>query len=200
MGETEANTIQFHQFKKGDDRAFSFFFKKYYDSIVGFCKQFIGDEDKAKSVAQEAFIKLWMNREKVQKASGIKAFLYRSAKTDCLNLLRHKEVVVKYKNVELQKKESQLNLEILNSLNFDKMSVSELERQIEKTIEELPEKCKEVFIKSRKENKKNKEISAELEISVKAVEAHITRALKILKTKLSNYLPAVLIEIILSGL
>ena len=197
--DNSTNINQFQLFKKGDERAFGVFFKAHYNSIVGFCKQFIGDEDKAKSVAQEAFIKLWINRRKVEKIHGIKSFLYTSAKTECLNILRHKIVVNKYNSIQLQKQESQLNQEILNTLNFDEVSISELEKQIEESITGLPEKCKLVFIKSRRENKKNKEIAEELNISIKAVESHITKALKIMRKELAAYLPTVLIGLILTS-
>ena len=90
--------FRFIQFKEGDRRAFEYYFKKYYDSIVGFGIQFIGDQDKARSIAQDAFIKLWENREKVQKINGIPSFLYTSVKCDCLNLIRHNKVVRKYES------------------------------------------------------------------------------------------------------
>ena len=179
--------FRFLQFREGDRRAFEYYFKEYYNSIVGFGTQFIGDKDKARSVAQDAFIKLWENREKVQKINGIPSFLYRSVKTDCLNLIRHHKVVRKYKSRQLQERESHLHTEILNSLNFDSVTFSELENLIEKSIEELPDKCKQVFLKKRFENKKNKEIAQELGITIKAVEANITRATKFLKLRIANY-------------
>ncbi|MDO5977446.1 RNA polymerase sigma-70 factor [Flavivirga spongiicola] len=183
---------RFYRFKKGDERAFEYFFNTYFNAIVGFTMQFLGDEDKSRSIAQEAFIKLWQNREKVKKTNGIKAFLYTSAKSDCLNIIRHNKVVYKYNNRQLQERENQINLEVLNSLEFDAMSFTELERLIEKSIDALPEKCKLIFRKRRNENKKNKEIAEELGISVKAVEANMTRALKILKVNLANYLSVLL--------
>jgi len=184
----DPSEIRFKQFKKGDERAFEYYFKAYFNSIVGFCMQFLGDEDKSKSISQEAFIKLWVNREKVKKINGIKSFLYTSAKSECLNLIRHKKVVDKYKNVQLEKRENELNIEVLNALEFDAMAITELERLIDKSIAQLPDRCKLIFEKRRIENKKNKEIAEELGITVKAVEANMTRALKILKAKLSNYL------------
>ncbi|MCK0189974.1 RNA polymerase sigma-70 factor [Arenibacter sp. F20364] len=185
--------FRFLQFKEGDRRAFEYYFKEYYNSIVGFSIQFIGDQDKARSVAQDAFIKLWENRKKVQKTNGIQAFLYRSVKTDCLNLLRHNKVVRKYKSRKLQERESNLHAEILNSMNFDSVTFSELESLIEKSIAELPDKCKQVFVKKRFENKKNREIAEELGITIKAVEANITRATKFLKLRLVNYVITILI-------
>jgi len=190
-------TLHFHQFKDGDCRAFEFFFKQHFNNLVGFGVQFIGDEDKARSVAQDAFIKLWENREKVQKINGVKAFLYRSAKTDCLNLLRHHKVVQKYRSKTLHERERSLHIEILNSMQFDSVTLSELELHIDKSIEELPNKCKQVFLKKRLENKKNIEIAEELGITIKAVEANITRATKFLKLRLSNYLYLLFIYCIL---
>lgn len=191
------NDYIFLNFKKGDEKAFESIFDQYYNQIVGFCVQFIGDSDKAQSIAQEAFIKLWLNREKVEKVSGIKSFLYTASKSECLNVIRHKEVSNKYQNHQLQIKEEQLNREVLDSFEFDSVEFSELERLIHKSIEDLPEKCRLVFLKSRMEDLTNKEIAEELNISVKAVEANMTRALKILKERLSDYLPAVLVQVIL---
>ena len=189
--------FRFLQFKEGDRRAFEYYFKEYYSSIVGFAIQFIGDKDKAGSIAQDAFIKLWENREKVQKINGIRSFLYTSVKTDCLNLIRHNKVVRKYESKQLQARESSLHTEILNSLNFDSVTFSELESLVEKSIEELPDKCKLVFVKKRFENKKNKEIADELGITIKAVEANITRATKFLKLRLSHYVIQIIIYSIL---
>ena len=179
---------RFISFKKGDKKAFEFYFDLYFGKITGFCTQFLGDEDEAQSVAQEAFIKLWLNRGKVEKISGVKSFLYTSAKTQCLDVLRHRAVKGKYLNVKLNEQEIAFNSEILSSMYFDNVSFAELEALVEKTILKLPLKCKTVFIKSRYENKKNHEIAEELNVSVKAVEANITRALKYFKVELSDYI------------
>ncbi len=179
---------QFNQFKKGNERCFEFFFKRDYNAIVGFCLQFLGDLDESKSIAQDSFIKLWSNRDKVKSPNGIKSFLYVAAKTGCLNSLRHKKVVNLYKTNKLSELEHQLKLDVLESIHADSLILTELETLIHTSIEELPDKCKNVFIKKRIELKKNKEIADELHISVKAVEANMTRALKKLRIKLSVYL------------
>ena len=188
----DAKTLHFPLFKEGDEKAFAFFFNLYFNQIVGFCTEFIKDRDKAKSIAQEAFLKLWLNREKVQKVNGVKAFLYTAAKSDCLNLFRHKKVVHKYLDSSLRKREESLNIEVLNAIHFDTVMLAELEELIEGSVNELPDKCKQVFKMRRVDFKKNKEIATELDISIKAVEANMTRALKHLKNKLSDCLPATL--------
>ena len=192
----DSKSIHFHLFKKGDEKAFDFFFNLYFNQIVGFCTEFIKDRDQAKNIAQEAFLKLWLNKEKVQKINGIRAFLYTSAKSDCLNLFRHKKVVQKYFDSSLRKREESLNVEVLNAMNFDTVMLKELEDLIEGSVNELPDRCKQVFKMRRVEFKKNKEIAVELDISIKAVEANMTRALKHLKNKLSDYLPAMILLIV----
>ena len=192
----DSKSIHFHLFKKGDEKAFAFFFNLYFNQIVGFCTEFIKDRDQAKNIAQEAFLKLWLNKEKVQKINGIRAFLYTSAKSDCLNLFRHKKVVKKYFDSSLRKREESLNVEVLNAMNFDTLMLKELEDLIEESVNELPDKCKQVFKMRRVEFKKNKEIAVELDISIKAVEANMTRALKHLKNKLSGYLPPMILLIV----
>ncbi len=179
--------FEFRLFKSGDEKIFEHFFHHNYNSIVGFSSQFVNDIDQAKSIAQDAFIKLWQNREKVQTPGGIKSFLYTSAKTDCLNYLRHEKVVRKHVKDSLQEKEGNLGIETLESISFDSLEFSELDELIQKTIDELPEKCRLVFTKSRFENKKNQEIAEELGIAVKSVEANMTRALKVFRKTLSDY-------------
>ncbi|MEI6137942.1 MAG: RNA polymerase sigma-70 factor [Mariniphaga sp.] len=194
MGTTPAMDDYFLlRFKEGHEPAFEKVFKTNYNRIVGFCNQFIGDRDKSQSLAQEAFIKLWLNREKVKSMNGIRSFLYTSAKTECLNYLRHQKVINNYKDRKLQFSESELNLEILESFDFDLLEFFELETMINQTINELPDKCRLVFTMSRIDCKKNCEIAEELDISVKSVEANITRALKTLRISLAEYLPTIFI-------
>lgn len=188
-----------HSFKGGDESAFEKVFKADYNRIVGFCQQFTGDKDQARSLAQEAFVKLWLNREKIETLNGIHSFLYTAAKTDCLNYIRHEKVIGKYQDKQLQLKEGELNREILESFDFDQLELLELEKVIIQSIKELPEKCRLVFELSRIEGKKNGEIAAQLNITVKSVEANMTRALKTLRLKLAEYLPLILVQLIMKN-
>lgn len=178
----------FESFKKGDQTAFTYFYDKYFKRIQSFSVQFIYDQDEAENLAQEAFLHLWQNKESVDAINGIPSFLYTYAKSKCLNLIRHHKVKDKFKNDLLNQKEKELNIEVLNSIAFDTLHLTELERIINESINDLPPKTREVFIKKRFENKKNAEIAEEMQVTLKAVEAHMTKALKILKTKLSDYL------------
>lgn len=178
----------FKSFKEGDETAFTYFYDKYFRRITAFSVQFIYDKEEAENLAQEAFVHLWQNKESVESINGIQSFLYTYAKSKCLNMIRHNKVKDKFKNDVLNQKERELDIEILNSVQFDTLELTELERLIQESISELPPKTREVFIKKRFENKKNAEIAEEMQVTLKAVEAHMTKALKILKTKLSDYL------------
>ncbi|KIQ14420.1 RNA polymerase subunit sigma-24 [Flavobacterium sp. MEB061] len=178
----------FESFKEGDQAAFTYFYDKYFRRIQAFSVQFVYDKDEAENLAQEALLYLWQNRESVDSINGIQSFLYTYAKSKCLNMIRHNKVKDKFKSDVLNQKERELDIEVLNSIQFDTLELTELERIIHESINELPTKTREVFIKKRFENKKNAEIAEEMQVTLKAVEAHMTKALKILKTKLSDYL------------
>ena len=188
---------KFILFKKGNEVAFEFFFYKFYNNIVGFCVQFIYDENEAKNITQEAFLNLWKQREKIETVNGISSFLYTYSKSKCLNIIRHKKVKDKYINETLTERENLLNIEILQSLKFDSLTFTELENLIFNSINELPEKTKEIFNKKKFENKKNQEIADEMNISIKTVEVHFSNAIKVLKIKLSDYFPSILLYFIL---
>lgn len=185
---TNLENQNFESFKEGNETAFGYFYEKYFRRIQSFCVQFIYDAEEAENLAQEAFVHLWQNRDSVDSINGIQSFLYTYSKSKCLNLIRHNKVKDKFKNDLLNQKERELDIEVLNSISFDTLELTELERIIQESISDLPPKTREVFIKKRFENKKNSEIAEEMQVTLKAVEAHMTKALKILKTKLSDYL------------
>jgi RNA polymerase sigma-70 factor (ECF subfamily) len=89
--------------------------------------------------------------------------------------------------------EYRINLEALKSLDTSNLAYSDIEKIIQNTLDALPEQCRKVFSMSRFEDKMNKEISELLNISVKAVESHITKALKIFRNNLKEYLQLILI-------
>jgi len=200
IDQSEMNDFFLLRFKNGDELAFEKIFKSNNPQIVGFCNQFISDWDKSKSLAQEAFINLWLNREKIETLNGIKAFLYTYARSSCLNYIRHRKVISKYEDLHLQSKEDLLNSEVLESFDFNSLEFIELEELIMRSINDLPDQCRRVFMLSRFEGKMNKEIAEELDISVKSVEANMTRALKTLRADLADYLPLILVQLIMQYL
>lgn len=195
--DSTSEALLFSQLKGGSERAFTHFFELHYPALTGFCKQFVYDEEQARSIAQEAFVNLWLSREQLQSPGGIPSFLYTAARSKCLNLIKHQKVVRKYENQKLAEQEHAINREVLQAMDYDSLSLNELQETINRFIAELPVQTQTIFKMKRMQHKKNAEIAEELQISVKTVEAHMTRALSHLRKALSDYLPAAVVAFLL---
>lgn len=180
--------------KKGDSKSFELVFREMYEPLVHFTDEYLRDIEAAKNIAQNLFLKLWEMHSLIDPESNLKAYLYKAARNASISYLRHLKIEKSFKEKSLfNDDERKLNYEALQDLNLDKIDLDKLELIIKQAIEELPERCREVFMLSRFEELKNKEIADKLQISVKAVEANITRALVKLRLHTKDYLPDLLV-------
>jgi RNA polymerase sigma-70 factor, ECF subfamily len=178
--------------KSGDERSFALIFHAWYGSLLHFCMEYVVDFEAARNIVQNVFLKLWERRELLDEDSNLKAFLYVMAKNEAISHLRHLKTEAGFqKNARKFSPDLELNLGAISDLDFNKIDIDQISSVIESVISSLPERCQEVFRMSRYEELKNKEIAERLQISEKAVEANITRALKTLKEKLKNYLGSI---------
>jgi RNA polymerase sigma-70 factor (ECF subfamily) len=169
----------FQQIRKGDEAAFSRLFNGYYASLCFFAAKYIGDLDLSRSLVQQVFVDLWMKREKIDVNISVKSYLYQSVKNRCIDYLRKNR-----NNSEISE-----SVENLSRVPFrDLVEEAELSGRINKSINQLPEKCREIFLLSRHEGLKYAEIAQKLNISVKTVEMQIGIALKRLRESLSDFL------------
>ncbi len=164
-------------------------FFKYHGRLVLFANKFTCDMQIAQDLVQDAFLKLWEKPGKLSSVESPKAYLFQAVRNNCLNNQRHLNIKQNVKD-ELKSKLNALeqsayfeSQDPLNSL-FEK----EIEQKVEELVQAMPEKCRQVFIMSRREYLKNKEISQKLGISEKMVEKHISKALYILRSGLSKHL------------
>lgn len=167
-------------------------FKRYYQPLYHLSSYYIDNQDEAKGVVQEAFIKLWEVRAELSPDSNIKNFLFTLVKNNCLNILKRRQMLLKH-HEQIRKLELRYHYESLNRVTDDYLDFKEAEARISAAVKKLPEHCREVFEMSRFQNMKNREIADKLGISQKAVEARMTKALKILRNELKDYLPLVLL-------
>lgn len=177
--------------KEGNVKIYDYLFQYYYSGLVVFVQKYIPDNDSAEDIVQDFFVKLWINRDKLSITTSLKAYFFSSIKNRCIDHLRHevtKGKAEKYLLVSLQETTGEQNLLI----------ESELREKINAAIDKLPPVCREVFMLNRFDGLKPAEIAAKKGISVRTVETHIGKALKILRNELSGYLPSSLITIILS--
>ncbi|MFZ5429185.1 MAG: RNA polymerase sigma-70 factor [Bacteroidota bacterium] len=177
--------------KEGDEKAFEIIFRTYYSRLVRFANEYVKDSEISRNLVQNAFMKLWENRTGLKETDAINGYLYTLTKNESISYLRHLKVSQKFAGkIQAEFDNLMLNLDALSDLDFNTFDMTRLELAISKILEELPERCREVFILSRIEQLKNKEIAEKLQISNKAVESNITRALKIFRDQLKDYLPA----------
>jgi len=158
---------------------FEALFKAHFEGLCRYALPYVQDLDTAKEIVQKVFVSLWERREKMDLNQPIKAYLYRAVRSRCLNHIR-----------DHQKFRSRvLDLEVLATDLEEEPGAEDqeqLKQDIEQAMSELPEKCRKVFEMSRFQGMKYKEIAEELEVSVKTVEAHISRAMRILRERLSG--------------
>ena len=147
------------------------------------------DYDASEDVIQELFVKFWEKRNVLPDDLSIKAYMYRAARNMALNHLKHFDIK---KEFNIFNKASISDTE---QCVDNPAETSELQEMIFQAVNELPTERKKIFLMSREDGLKYKEIAAELNISVKTVENQMGKALSTLRTELSEYLPAIIIAI-----
>ena len=158
-----------------------------------YATRLVGAEE-AEDVVQDVFVELWRRRDSVVIGEQILAFLYRSVYTKAINLLKHQAIENNYSTAMAEIYERKLryyqpdHAEVIR-----KIEDQELRQEIYGAINELPDKCREVFKLSYLHEMKNKEIADTLGISLRTVEAHMYKALKFLRERLSHLLLSLII-------
>ena len=165
-----------------DRGGFEKLFRQFFPALMAFSRKILGDEDDAREVVHQVFIALWDKRQELDLSTSLKSYLFTSVHNRSLNVIRDRK---KFSDAEVPEMAGEWDV----SAHIEGM---ELEEKIHAVIAGLPEKCREVFLLNRFEGLKYGEIAERLEISVKTVENQMSKALKILRDKLSAYLSLVL--------
>lgn len=163
-------------------------FMQYSKPLFYYAAKFVDDE-MARDIVQDVFAKLWSDQSITVKHS-LNSLLFTMVRNNCLQHLEKQKVRNKYlesTKLILQEEELRFYMEEKTSL-----IEQELENKLKEVLSRLPDRCRQIFVMSRFDNKKNKEIAGELDISVKAVEKQITKALSTIRTELKDYLPLLL--------
>ena len=184
------DTSLLHSIKKGDEQVFEKLFKDQYPVLCGYARKYLDDTDQAEEIVQEMFFNFWRKREKMNINTSVEAYLFRSVRNACLNYLKHLKIREEYRlatNQEIRQKEQEVH---------DNVIALELQERIEHVIDQLPPERKRIFKMSRYEELKYKEIAEKLNLSVKTIEAQMSKALKFLRLQLSDYLSMFIIFII----
>ena len=146
--------------------------------MMKFSLKILGNEDDAREVVQQVFINLWDRREETDLTRSLKSYLFTAVHNRSLNVIRDRK---KFSGEEVPEQTVQWDVS-------EQIEAMELEQRIMESLESLPEKCRQIFEMNRFEGLKYQEIASQLNISVKTVENQMSKALKLLRDKLTTYL------------
>ena len=163
-------------------------FDRYYQPLCHLGKYYLQDEDEAKGVVQDAFVRFWEMSDVWDSDAEIRNLLFTIVKNRCLNVLKRRQRLAVHHD-RIRQQELRWQQESLSRVGADYLELDELKEKIETSVKNLPEHCRRIFEMSRYEDLKNKEIAEKLGISQKTVESHMTNALRILRKDLKDYLP-----------
>lgn len=164
--------------KGGDEHAYTEIYNRYKRVLQNHAYKKLGDFEEVKDILQDFFVNLWTKREEIPLTTNLSGYLYTAIRNRIFNILAHKQVESKY----VQSLQTFINED--NYITDHLVREKEFTLLIQKEIDALPLKMREVFELSRKSGLSHKEIANQLCISDQTVSKQITNALKILKVKL----------------
>ena len=166
--------------KRGDHDSYEALFDLYYAKFVNFADAILRDRPVAKDIVQEAFIKIWVNRDRLDESQSLENFIYVIVKRLILNYIRDNKPAESLDTVKAHTVQN-------DTLGGQDLVViaDETRHRIQDIISKMPPQRRRVFLMSRNQGMSNKEIAQELQISVKTVERHMTLALAELRANIS---------------
>lgn len=179
------NDVLIESLRNGDEQAYAYLIDTYHHKLCLYANSLVKNVYSAEDIVQNVFIKVWEQRTRLKSDHAVKSFLYKLVYNEFIDLYR--------KNQSLFSLEKSY-YDALNSIvsDDDSESLQRMINVVNKEIQNLPPKCKEVFILSKKEGLTNIEIAEHLEVSIKTVEAQITKAFSILRSSLDQRMKSIL--------
>ena len=172
--------ILIKRLKEGNEKAFKYIYDIYYKSLTIYCSNLTNNLQQAEDIVQNTLIKFWTNRERITINTSLKNYLYRAV---------YNGFASEYsKKLRKEKLFIQVRDEVINKvIELEDDSFQEKINLLNSAIEQLPKKCKRVFLMSKKQGYQYKEIANELNITEKAVEKNISRAFNRIREILNSH-------------
>mgnify|MGYP003663629983 CR=1 FL=1 len=184
----EENRRLIEKLISGEEKAYILLLEKYHRQLNAYAVTLTHDQSSAQDIVQNVFLKTWKSRKKLNPEFSIRNFLYKCVYNEFLNTYQKNKAVVL-----LNKKYIEYSHEV--AVEMDDNMMSRMMEIVNREIKNLPPKCQRVFILSKKEGLSNSEIAEYLDVSIKTVEAQITKAFRILKNELGNKYKTILLVI-----
>lgn len=170
-------------FKENAKKGYELLFRGYYRALCSHAVRFVYSKEVAEDIVGDVFLIFWKNKIHEQITTSFRAYLYSAVRNRAFNYLQWE--FRKDSNIDTIP-EQNLN-QVFEETPQAMLQYDELIQKIENSITALPPQCQRVFLMSRFENKKNREIAEELEIALKTVEAHLMKALSQMRNALDGY-------------
>lgn len=170
---------------------FNRFFIDYQQRFVHFAITYVHNEAVAEDIVIESMMYYWENKERLPADTNIPAYVLTAIKHKCIDHLRHQQLHQDVSDEISQIYAWELSSRIITLEDFEPNEIftREIQEIVEKTVAALPEQTRRIFVMSRYENKPHKEIAETFEITTKGVEFHISKATRVLRLALKDYLP-----------
>ena len=165
--------------KNGNTDAYTFLVEQYNQKLCVYAFSLSHDHNLAEDIVQNVFIRVWQQRHKLKNDFTVQSFLYK---------LVYNEFIDQYRKMKSTMAIEKKYIDALDVIleDDDKTGVEKLITLVKKEIENLPPKCKRTFLLSKQEGLTNIEIAEYLNVSIKTVEAQITKAFSIIRKKVGN--------------
>ena len=166
---------------EGDQYAFTLLFKSYQQYIFVYGRKLTRSDEMAEEIVQDVFLKLWINREALKSVDNIGAYLNTLTKNHSLNVLR--------KLARVAKSDEQVKMRVteLDNSTVQQLNYNETKQMIDEVVAKLPEQQRRVYTYCHIEGMKYEEVAAEMNISARTVQAHMTQALKKIREHLRDH-------------
>ncbi len=151
---------------------FEIYFRRLYLPLGMYALRIVDDATVAEDLVQDAFMKAWVHLENGEEIENFTSYIYRTVHNVCLSFLRDRMETVGAHEIP--------------DVAEEDIDTSMRDARIWRCIDQLPEKCREIFLMSKRDGLSNQEIAEELGISIKTVKNQITKAFKNLRESLSG--------------
>lgn len=186
------------ELRKGNNKAYKILYEDHYVLLCKIAFEFVGDKFTSESIVGDVIFKLWEKRETIFIETSLRAYLVKSVRNSSINYLKQEYLQKEIHLTNLNEIEDDSSLTIVSdNLPLVILLEKELEKEIEKALNLLPEESRKVFLMSRNEQLKYSQISEKLNISVNTVKYHMKSALSKLNEELNRYL-LILIALIIN--
>jgi RNA polymerase sigma-70 factor (ECF subfamily) len=174
---------QLRRIRRGDIRSFETLFHAQYDGMYRYALSLLRNEPNAEEVVQDVFYNIWKNRESLRIHRSWQSYLFRSVYNNSMMILR------KTRREHAMDEALLMDTPEGNPDPMQELQLAEIRERLALALEGMPARTREIFLMNRQDGLKYREIAEKLSVSVKTVEAHMGKALKVLRGSLEEFRP-----------